>query len=317
MHGTGMFDNPDIFYLDRPNFQGPWELSDQDLQKIKNHQLTIIDLSSEHWGANGIDAAYEKFNSLGINFLLLSHEPTDHKKYKRMLYYPHWYHYSVKNFEILENITHNKMYMWSCLNLNPRPHRIYNYMLSRSKPYFAQSKFSMFNSPEDWCSRDDDIVLDQVVVTAWQQAKQKLPTIESVVGKGLDLSIPELTDTYIHLVTESTIMPRVFITEKTWKPIAAQQLFLVFGNPGTVSALRQLGIDVFDDIIDHSYDIELDWSKRISMIHNVIETLLSKNLELIYQRTATRRKHNQEIFITMQVGKTFQHDLENTINQYL
>jgi hypothetical protein len=80
-----MFDNPDIFYLDRPNFQGPWALSDQDLQQIKNHQLIIIDLSSEHWGANGIDEAYKKFNSLGINFLLLSHEPSDHKKFERML----------------------------------------------------------------------------------------------------------------------------------------------------------------------------------------------------------------------------------------
>jgi hypothetical protein len=312
-----MFDNSNICYLDRPNFQGPWELSEQDLQQIKNYQLTIIDLSSEHWGANGIDSAYEKFNSLGINFLLLSHELTDHKKFERMLYYHHWYFYSVKNFVLPQNDTHVKMYPWSCLNLNPRPHRIYNYILSRSKPYFTQSKFSMFNSPEDWCSRSDDIVLDPAIVTEWEQSKHKLPGREVVVGKGLDLDIPELTDTHIHLVTESTVLPRVFITEKTWKPIAAKQLFLVFGNPGIVSTLRQLGIDVFDDIIDHRYDLELNWGKRIDMIHNVIETLLSKNLELIYQRTAARRKHNQEMFSSMQVGATYQRDLKTAIEKYL
>lgn len=312
-----MFDNPDIFYLDRPNFQGPWALSDQDLQQIKNHQLTIIDLSSEHWGANGIDEAYKKFNSLGINFLLLSHEPSDHKKFERMLYYPHWYFYSVKNFALPKEVSITKTYNWSCLNLNPRVHRVHNFILSRNKSYFSQAKFSMHDFPENLFARCDDVVLDQDVIDEWNTLRSTLSHVRNTCDFGLDLTIPELSDSYVHLVTESSILPRVFITEKTWKPIAMQQIFLVFGTPGTIASLRQLGVDVFDDIVDHSYDNESNWERRLNMVHNSLESLLSQDLQSIYQETKSRREHNQVRFRNKEFGLQYQQELTSTIAQYL
>ena len=315
-----MFDNPNIFYLDQRNFQGSWEIPDQALEQVKKHQLTIIDLSFEHWGAGGIDTAYETINSLGINFLLLSHEPTDHKKFERMLYYPYWYFYSVKNFKLPKEVSINKTYSWSCLNFNPRVHRIHNYILSRSKPYFSQARFSMHDIPEELCAsaRPDDVVLDQTVINEWKLLKTLLPHVtETDFGAGLDLTIPELTDSYLHVVTETVILPRVFITEKTWKPIAMQQLFLVFGDPGTIAALRQLGVDVFDDIVDHSYDNEPEWQQRLVKMHRSLEKLLSKDLQLIYQQTKYRREQNQIKFKNKEFGLQYQQDLTSTIEKYL
>ena len=317
-----MFDNPNIFYLDRLNFKDFWEIPDQALEQVKKHQLTIIDLSSEHWGVGGIDTAYETINSLGINFLLLSHEPTDHKKFERMLYYPYWYFYSVKNFKLPKEVSINKTYSWSCLNYNPRVHRIHNYILSRGKPYFSQARFSMHNAPEERCARPDDVVLDQTIINEWKLLRTLLP--QCVTGYKPDgafslddLTIPELADSYLHVVTETIILPRVFITEKTWKPIAMQQLFLVFGDPGIIAALRQLGVDVFDDIVDHSYDNEPRWQQRLDMVHQSLEKLLSKDLQLIYQQTKYRREQNQIRFKNKEFGLQYQQDLTSTIKQYL
>lgn len=311
-----MFNQPGIVYLDRPMFHGSWELPDYVVQQIKQHNLTIIDLSSEHWGADGLETAYKNFERMGINFLLLSHDTSDHKRHKRLLYYPHWYFYSIKNFVLPQDIPTVKSNSWSCLNLNPRPHRIYNFILSKQKPYFNQAIFSMHNSSVDQCSRVDDPTLDQHTLNQWHAIKDTLKH-KNDTPDGLSLTIPALLDSYIHLVTESTVLHRVFITEKTWKTIAMEQIFLVLGNPGTISTLRDLGVDVFDDIVDHSYDCELDWEKRVNMIHRSLESLLLQDLHLIYQSTKTRRELNRIKFKNKEFGLHYQQDLAEAINEYL
>jgi len=46
----------------------------------------------------------------------------------------------------------------------------------------------------------------------------------------------------------------VFLTEKTYKALMSLQPFIIYGNKGSIQTLRNMGFDVFDDIIDHSYD---------------------------------------------------------------
>lgn len=322
MHGHGMFDNPDIFYLDRPNFQGMWELPDLDIEQIKKDKLVIIDLSSEHWGVDGLDVAYEKFNSLNINFLLLSHEPNDHLKFDRMLYYPHWYHWSVSKFIIPKKISDSKQYLWSCLNSTPRYHRIQNYILSCQKSYYAQAKFSMHDTPRNANIENiNNQLLDEHVLNQWNAIKSTLPDRSDIFLKSPGdiafLSIPELTNSYVHLITETSVLSRVFLTEKTWKPIATKQIFLLFGNPGSIETLRLAGVDVFDDIVDHSYDDEPDWRQRLYKIHQSLEALLQQDLPAIFQRTQLRREQNQLKFKNLQFNLQYQRDLSAAIERYL
>ena len=318
-----MFNDPGIFYFDRPSdvmFDQDWKLDSNKISKLKDHKLVIADFSSEHYGpSNGIVQWYQHLEQQGINFLMLVHDPSDHQRFNRMLYYPYWYFYSVKNFRLPKEVSINKTYSWSCLNFNPRIHRIHNYILSRSKPYFSQARFSMHDAPEEHCARLDDFVLDQTVINEWNLLRTLLPHVTDnyKLGFNLDLTIPELADSYLHVVTETIVLPRVFITEKTWKPIAMQQLFLVFGDPGTIAALRQLGVDVFDDIVDHSYDNEPEWRQRLDMVHQSLEKLLSKDLQLIYQQTKYRREQNQIRFKNKEFGLQYQQDLTSTIKQYL
>lgn len=54
------------------------------------------------------------------------------------------------------------------------------------------------------------------------------------------------------------------MTEKTVKAFALGQIPMILGPAGQVSRVRGLGFDMFDDYIDHSYDLELDPIQRIS-----------------------------------------------------
>jgi hypothetical protein len=310
-----MFNQPGIIYLDRPMFHGPWELPDYVVQQIKQHNLAIIDLSSEHWGADGFETAYKKFERLGINFLLLSHDPSDHLKFPRMLFYPHWYHWSKKNFIVSRNNSVDRTYKWSCLNGNPRNHRIYNYFYSQQQSYFSDACFTFHNAD---VHRADDVVLSNKVSSFWRSVRNNIPHRNEVLGQGprpdARCDLPSNADSYVHLVTETTVVPKVFVSEKTWKPIASGQLFLIFGNPGTVSYLREQGVDVFDDIIDHSYDSNLDWESRLHQIHQQLEKLIGQDLKNLYINTQQRRQSNIEKFFSGAFDQKYQLTIEQCIN---
>lgn len=58
----------------------------------------------------------------------------------------------------------------------------------------------------------------------------------------------------------------VNISEKTFKAFAWHQIPIWHSVYGTVNEVRKMGFDLFDDIIDHSYDDEPDYETRKEMI---------------------------------------------------
>lgn len=66
-----------------------------------------------------------------------------------------------------------------------------------------------------------------------------------------------------------------FLSEKSFKPFATGQPFIMWGDTGTVDALRNHGYDTYDKWIDHSYDSEPDPSKRLKMVVSETKRLCS------------------------------------------
>jgi len=66
--------------------------------------------------------------------------------------------------------------------------------------------------------------------------------------------------------TDISAWRNIFITEKSYKAFAWHQFALWYAVPGTVGKLRDAGFDLFEDIIDHSYDNESDPLKRMDMV---------------------------------------------------
>jgi hypothetical protein len=113
-----------------------------------------------------------------------------------------------------------------------------------------------------------------------------------------DTRHPAFADTYLHIVSETTCKDKIFLTEKTWQPILAGQLFMIWGNSGIIAHLRDLGVDVFDDIVNHEYDTVIDHRGRLTSIHEELDRLSMLDWSDIYNYTAKRRQTNADRFHT-------------------
>jgi hypothetical protein len=80
--------------------------------------------------------------------------------------------------------------------------------------------------------------------------------------------------TCFSLVAETAVeLPdqSMFITEKTFKPIAFRHPFMIFGLPLTLKYLKSQGFETFENLFDESYDSEIDELKRLAIIKNNVE----------------------------------------------
>jgi hypothetical protein len=112
---------------------------------------------------------------------------------------------------------------------------------------------------------------------------------------------------------------RIFITEKTIKVFFKKQIPIFFTVPGHVAYLRSLGFDVFDDVINHSYDLVQDPHDRVRLI--VLELLKVCNVVLpvwvaFFTKHNARFENNKNLCIDLSnkiLNKT-QQKIINVVN---
>lgn len=87
--------------------------------------------------------------------------------------------------------------------------------------------------------------------------------------------IPYYKETFVEIVSETSFTEECFnLTEKTLNSVYGQCFPIFLCSKGTVDFLRIMGLDTFDDVIDHSYDNILDPAKRL-------ETAINNNIKLL------------------------------------
>ena len=194
---------------------------------------------------------------------------------------------------------HNKKYDYLYLNKEPRSHR--------------ERLYHKLQSTE---------ILDNSLYTKWPEkklpAEYELPWAQQYPAKGMDQDIFEkpYNDTKYSLVSETNdTNDEVFMTEKIWKPIIAQQPFVVHGNYLYLQKLREMGFKTFAHYFDESYDLEVDADKRIDKIVKTCQELLQKNWQDIFLQTQSLRQHNRNTFfnkekLSLEVNKTLNLFLE-------
>lgn len=88
-----------------------------------------------------------------------------------------------------------------------------------------------------------------------------------------------------------------FITEKTFKAIKNCQPFVIFGPPGTLAQLRDMGYCTFDDVIDNSYDTIPHNNERWEAVLWAVNRLMENpDLHGWYQYCIPDLLHNMRIF---------------------
>lgn len=116
-----------------------------------------------------------------------------------------------------------------------------------------------------------------------------------------DLLLAHL-DSYFEIVTETSYNnDTIFHSEKTFKAISFLQPFVLCAERYSVQALREMGYDVFDDIIDHRYDAIQDSCERLHATFAEIKRLCSISdskwlqlLQILRPRLIKNLKHLEQ-----------------------
>ena len=124
-------------------------------------------------------------------------------------------------------------------------------------------------------------------------------------------------NSYINIVTESHYHFRetdVHITEKSFKPFYFFQLPLFLASYNHVKMMREeYDFYFFDDLINHSYDSEIDDVKRFHMIFNEIKRLstMREEISLYYKSNSDKLIHNHNFIKNNNYGEIFKNYILN------
>jgi hypothetical protein len=94
----------------------------------------------------------------------------------------------------------------------------------------------------------------------------------------MESSATEVEDFYknslINIISETYFFsPEIHLNEKTFKPIAFKQPFIIMAAPKSLKHLKELGFKTFDKWWDESYDLEVNNVKRMQMINSLVEEI--------------------------------------------
>lgn len=120
------------------------------------------------------------------------------------------------------------------------------------------------------------LLIDELGVDRQKSTYEAIPqsikqSIVNVIAEGTAVQVG------VHTVEDTYIRP--LVSEKTTKAFVCNQFPIWLATPGFVEHLRKRGFDVFDDLIDHSYDSELLSVKRIEMVATEVKKLVDLGFE--------------------------------------
>jgi len=236
-------------------------------------------------------------------------EKVSKSKFRKPIHCEVYYYFErrMRDSIIEENfvpiIEKNKERLYLNFNRIARPNRLFLMdLLLENKLYDVG-----FNSLGDKCSLHCslDFTLKQTKI---KFKKFNIERIKKIIPITLDtsdfsknLAMVTLTSirkyyekSLISLVTETNYDNNypVFFTEKTFKPIANKQPFILISSPNSLARLRDLGYKTFNNIIDESYDDIQDDNLRLLAIVAEINRLAKLNTLEFIEKTTEITEHN-------------------------
>lgn len=185
-------------------------------------------------------------------------------------------HFTFNNF-INENhsswypsSSDSRHYKWVCANRVLKPHRINliekllqiqqnDNLITAGNFRINQTFLNLINfpipisAPDELVHNENDFESTRFIPNSFRNS------VFNIVTESSYENIGDVFETW----------SRIMITEKTTKAYRLYQFPIFLAPAGHVNLQRQLGFDVFDDLIDHSYDNCKDPFRRIEMIINL------------------------------------------------
>ena len=115
-----------------------------------------------------------------------------------------------------------------------------------------------------------NLFLDEVYKETYNEILRTPPHSDNEdlnTNKMDDMNFTHIHNTYYQVLTETLChQPGIFLSEKSYKPFISCQPFVLSGQMGTINTLRLEGYDVYDDWINHEYDVIIEEKERMSVL---------------------------------------------------
>lgn len=286
--------NQDILVVSRPEF-----FNKDILNKFLSNGYKVI--LANLWEARPFMLAKDVEPYLDNILVLLGCKSSFDYGWKNIINVPNWFWYNESLW-----YTCDKNFQYQNYIPNRTNSKLFFMPIRRSKPFRDQivDKF--------------DNILDQSIwsYAERQSAKKPLVTreINPVAKLAWDRQFEEewyndtfftvATETYYGqtttsneisgLISDEKCPAELFITEKTYKPIAFQHPFVVLGMKGTIHHLHALGFETYDHIFDESYDNLDFFEDRLELVYNNIKNFTTE--KYLNPLTEQKIKHNYNRF---------------------
>lgn len=231
--------------------------------------------------------------------------------------------YQYKQLEPITDKNFNSSFNFISLNRNPRSHRtmlvslLYGLDLESTGLISFIHKDNTDNIDTEWVFNADQSHIKDTIIRGFDTLKNAELNITDdvhIYGQLNDNTNVEnfknklsayYKNTFVEIVSETSYTESAFLlTEKTLNSIYGCNFPILICSPGSVQFLRDLGFDMFDDIIDHSYD-------SISNPIDRLYTALYNNKEILTNNELVKDiwKANKHRFLSnVNIAKTKMYD---------
>lgn len=193
-----------------------------------------------------------------------------------------------------EDVNRSHQISTTCRNLKHRPQRIHFYGKLLQRHYADEILKNFYRYDEfDFNFEEYNVELNYDEWLHFKNIYDAAPYFrESEQSAVDDTNFDIYTKAYVHILSE-TYIEYNFLSEKSYKPLLAGQMPMIYGCPNIMQMYKDIGFDMFDDIFEHSYyDNEPDWKQRITKIFDYLEIVRTMPLQKIFESTVTRRQKN-------------------------
>jgi len=126
----------------------------------------------------------------------------------------------------------------------------------------------------------------------------------------------DIVSTHIHVVLETIFDKRIHLTEKTLRPIACGQPFILANGPKSLEYLRSYGFKTFEPWINESYDLQMNTQQRLEAI--VLEMiriskLPKKELTILVKECNQIAEYNKKVFFSNEFFQKVVNELKENV----
>jgi hypothetical protein len=159
--------------------------------------------------------------------------------------------------------------------------------------------------PNPWSRVNDQFVRsNQIDATPAQQAVSH-PRVPPGVPRSAQVY---QLDVYQHValdIVAETVFnyPYPYISEKTYRPIVNQRMFVIVGAAGTLATLQRHGFETWGDIINEGYDAVQDPEQRFLAVVDAITEFCQlplKDIQHYMRHNQARFEHNYQLLLNLE-----------------